>query len=157
MPKFDFNPAQVDAGFLKCLPKDYYELKITGLKSFISKKTNSDTGADESNYGVRVMAEVVEGDEAGQKVILNMYQHSEGSRKFCKPFQMAVYGYETNSESQADFDLMAASLSWGFDTDTGAVDDGWANMKGKRVKGFAEIQISASGRESNNWGQWVRV
>lgn len=155
MPKFNPNPATIDAGFIKCLPMDTYELKITGLKSFYNKKTDSNTGEDTSNHGVRVMAEVAEGPEAGAKVFLIMYQHNEGSLRFCKPFQMAVYGYDTTSEAEADFNNMAASLSWGYDSDTGAVDDGWANMKGKRVKGSATIKIN-NNKEQNEWGSWSK-
>lgn len=162
MPKFNPNPSQVEAGFFQLLHanQDGYELKITGVKAFIDDVKVQADGSTKQSYGVSVALVVAEGEFAGKRVSSNkLYYHTEGGQGFAKPFLMSVYGFDQTPAAEQDFNTFAEPQDWGFDTDSGGVGDGFANLKGKRIRVFADVtkdKIDPT-KEFQKYTKWTKI
>ena len=136
MPRHEASPSAVSANF-STLPKGHYTFKIHEAKVF-NKSTN-----DKNSYGIRYAISVLapEAAKAAKPVPVNCYQHNEGSQAMTKQFLIAAYGFKNNSDGEKEFDKLADSEDWSFDTDTGECGSGWTKINGGTVEADVDIRF----------------
>lgn len=132
MPKYTASPAKdLASGFFEA-PDDIYEVLATNVKPF--EKANK---ADVMTHGVRIAIKIAEGAHKDKQLSpIKLYYHTEGGASYAKSILMAIFG-----KNEIDFNTMAADKDWGMDPDTGAVGDGFMDIKGKRFKVQTEQTI----------------
>lgn len=161
MGRYEHDPTQVVAA-LAILPKDDYEFKIGHPKPFerTAKKGHQ-------SYGLMFPLTVVDGPQAGKKVLFRIYLHSEGAAQMAKRFQMAVFGLSTNEKNEKVFDAAVAGQDWSYDPETGELGEAWAEYEGKHVccdldVGYAKDETGAEMKDEKTgepieqqlWGTW---
>lgn len=138
MPRYDYVPSSVDAGFPIYEAGDY-EIVLGEPKSFF--KTGTPPRGD--NYGVRFRSTIGEGPKVGKPLMINCYMHTPESQGFSKQIQMASLGYAKDAEDK--FNEEAGSLDWSFNTDDGSVGEAWHKMKGTRLIVTLAIKMGEGG------------
>ena len=138
MPRYDHDPSKVTST-LQVLSKGDYEFIIKGIKAF--ERT---AGAGHQSYGVRYKLEVAEGLQKGKLVVVTSYLHSEGAESMAKQFLIAAYGNQVNDAGEKAFDEETAGNDWAFDTDSGAVGEGYSVLIGKRIANDLDVEMQHS-------------
>jgi hypothetical protein len=126
MPRYTATPGKDSAlGFVD-VPDGIYEVVATKVAAFARENEKGDL-----SFGVRVSTRFVEGEFKDKSTTpLQLYYHTQGGKDMAKTHLMGIFGYAKDQETQ--FNDWADARSWGFDTDTKAVDDSFAEIKGKR-------------------------
>lgn len=149
MPRYNYDPSKVQSS-IEVFPKDDYEFVLGSPKSFIRQNSKG-----EDSYGVRFSVEVAAGAYKGKRTVFTCYLHSEGAQSMSKRFQMAAYGFKSNSEGEQAFNEKFGGLDWSIDPESGSVGEAWQKMAGTRVVGVLDIgKNNQTGEPQQDFKSW---
>lgn len=148
-PRFENSPANVVAT-MEVFPKDDYLFGIGEPKPFFRQNSKG-----QDSYGIRLSLVVKEGAYEKKRTVVSLYEHSEGAQMMGKQFKMAALGYGKGRAEEQRFDAEWGTKDWSFDTDSGAVGDGWRELTGKLIIGSLDVGINEnSGDEQQQFKGW---
>lgn len=156
-PRYEADPTKDVAGF-PVLPKGDYRLKLGEPKPFVGETKQGDNKG-KTNYGVAFLCTVVPGpvdtegnvspaDSIGKKAFQRLFYHTEDAAGFRKQFQLAAFGYSQKEEEEFNQKLLAEGTKFGFNTDTGEVDDGWKAMANREI--VASLSVTKQKKNQND-------
>lgn len=148
MPRYDYDPSKVSAS-IEVFPKGEYEFIVGEPKAFAGN------GQKGPNYGVRyVLTCASDGPMNGKKFFQSLWFHSEAAGPINKRFMLAASGYNADKNSEQRYNTEAAGKDWSFDTDSGAVGDGYRELVGKRVVADVDVTLGDNGNEQQKVNAW---
>lgn len=144
MPKFDFNPNNIDLGF-PIFPKDDYELELEEPKTFFRQAKGDQT---EDKSGIAIMAKIVEGEHKGKKYYMSFDFNQEYGYQNAMNLLVTTAGFNANDEGLQRFRAEYGHLDFSVNTDTKTIGDGWNTvLKGQHV--MVSLDQQAHPKEKN--------
>lgn len=137
---------------MQLLPKGDYEFTIGEAKTFQRTSTQvvNGTSVEKEVYGVSYSLRVRGGDLDGKTVPLQFYLHTDGGFGMAKQFIMAACGYPVTAADEARFNEEMAELTFGFDTETSELDNGWKKPVGAIIKAAVDQRPNPKNVEQMN-------
>lgn len=129
MPRFDYNPNDIQVGF-PVYPKNTYEIELGEPKSqfFQAKELGK-----EDRVMLGYPCKIVEGDYKGKPYYLSFDLNNEYGRQNAKSAVMAAKGVEPKEENLASFNEQYGNLDATVNTDDRSVGEFWHLAKGGRI------------------------
>lgn len=157
MPRWQNNPADV------ALRTIYPPMEDTVLE-IKAVKTVQGSELDENNeptfWGVGVDLEFTQAtddegkDYAGKKLqtVFNL-ANTEYGESMAVQFQMAAYGFPSNSVGQEGFKNFARPLDWSVDTESKTIGQAWQDLVGRQIRAKLNIKPDKNGeiRQTISW------
>jgi hypothetical protein len=136
---FAFNPAKA-AATQRIYEKGTYEFVVGEPKAFY--RDNTATGGKES-FGVFYPLTIAEGEYKGERILHNLYLHTEATAGMNKQFIMAVLGYNPrDNAAEQSYNEEHANDDFAVNFESLELGQGWHQLTGNRVIFDLDITIN---------------